>query len=388
VARKFTDKHVAALKPRDKQYAQPDPQQPGHYVRVNPTGSKSYVAVARDPRGKQVWTKIGDAKLMEIEEAREKARLVIKRVRDEQDKAGPKSFDYVANEWLLRHVDANGLRDEKEIRRILHKHILPAWGGREFESVRLDDVTTLTDTVEDESGTRTADKVLEAMSSISHWYEKRRENYTSPIIRGMRRYKTAEHARDRILNDDEIRKLWNAAETANGYGALVRLLLLTGQRLSKVIAMRWDEIDADGVWHIPAEKREKGNAKELVLPKLALDIINAQPRFDSNPYVLAGKSYSGHIAKVKTKLKSFRHATCFDNFRLHDLRRTARSLMSRAGVSPHTAERVLGHTIKGVEGTYDRYSYKDEKAHALRALASLIESIINPVADNVVRIAR
>ena len=69
---------------------------------------------------------------------------------------------------------------------------------------------------------------------------------------------------------------------------------------------------------------------------------------------------------------------------LHDLRRTARSLMSRAGVRPDISERVLGHVIKGVEGVYDRHSYTEEKAHALKALAGLIEKIINPPADNVV----
>ena len=69
---------------------------------------------------------------------------------------------------------------------------------------------------------------------------------------------------------------------------------------------------------------------------------------------------------------------------LHDLRRTARSLMSRAQVRPDIAERVLGHVIKGVEGVYDRHSYAEEKAHALKALAGLIERIVNPPAKNVV----
>ena len=65
-------------------------------------------------------------------------------------------------------------------------------------------------------------------------------------------------------------------------------------------------------------------------------------------------------------------------WRLHDLRRTARSLMSRAGIRPDIAERVLGHAITGVEGVYDRHSYREEKAHALRALAGLIENILRP----------
>jgi integrase len=63
---------------------------------------------------------------------------------------------------------------------------------------------------------------------------------------------------------------------------------------------------------------------------------------------------------------------------IHDLRRTARSLMSRAGVRPDIAERVLGHAIRGVEGVYDRHSYEDEKGEALNQLAALVERIINP----------
>ena len=68
---------------------------------------------------------------------------------------------------------------------------------------------------------------------------------------------------------------------------------------------------------------------------------------------------------------------------IHDLRRTARSLMARAGVRPDVAERVMGHAIQGVEGVYDRHHYREEKATALRKLASLIERIVNPV-ENVV----
>jgi integrase len=63
-------------------------------------------------------------------------------------------------------------------------------------------------------------------------------------------------------------------------------------------------------------------------------------------------------------------------WQLHDLRRTARSLMSRAGVRPDISERVLGHAIPGVEGVYDRYSYADEKADALNQLAALVEQIV------------
>ena len=63
---------------------------------------------------------------------------------------------------------------------------------------------------------------------------------------------------------------------------------------------------------------------------------------------------------------------------LHDLRRSARSLMSRAGVSADIAERVLGHVISGVRRTYDRFEYLDEKRDALERLAGLIDRILHP----------
>ncbi len=71
---------------------------------------------------------------------------------------------------------------------------------------------------------------------------------------------------------------------------------------------------------------------------------------------------------------------------LHDLRRTARSLMARAGVRSDVAERVLGHVLPGVEGIYDRHSYREEKADALAKLAGLIALILDPPAENVVPI--
>jgi integrase len=72
---------------------------------------------------------------------------------------------------------------------------------------------------------------------------------------------------------------------------------------------------------------------------------------------------------------------------IHDLRRTSRSLLSRAGVSSEHAERIMGHVIPGVEGTYDRHRYDDEKAAALAKLATLVDGIVN-LRENVVTMAK
>ncbi|MGB6769086.1 MAG: tyrosine-type recombinase/integrase [Methyloceanibacter sp.] len=388
MARKtLTEKGVAALKARSKLYAHPDPQLPGHYVRVTPAGSKSFVAVARDPRGKQVWITIGSAAHIGIAEARERAREAVLRIKAGEDRAGPQSFQSVTEEWLKRHVDAKGLRDAYEMRRVLTKHVSPEWAGRDFESIRRGDVAKLLDKVEDESGARTSDKALSVISGICHWYEKRHEDYVSPIIRGMKRYSSKEHARSRILSDEEIRAVWSLAPSIglpSSYLDIVKLALLTAQRREKVATMQWEDVSVDGTWSIPTTAREKNNAGALMLPDAAVEIIKRQPRFASNPYVFAGRDGS-HTRNFHGPRDALREALGKGtDWTLHDLRRTARSLMSRAGVRPDIAERVLGHTIRGVEGIYDQLSYREEKAHALRALAGVIENILRPPGEKVV----
>ena len=121
-----------------------------------------------------------------------------------------------------------------------------------------------------------------------------------------------------------------------------------------------------------------------MLPKAAIAIVQAQPRLGDNPFVFAGRGngpfrgFSQAKAAFDDKLPKG-----MPEWVLHDLRRTARSLMARAGVRPDIAERVMGHAIAGVEGVYDRHSYRDEKADALQRLASLLAIILNPPKTNV-----
>jgi integrase len=376
-SRQLTDAMVAKLPVKADRYTHADPQLPGHYVRVQPSGSKTFAVIMRDPRGKQVLHTIGSTTLHTIAESRELARDAIKAIKKGADRAPPQSFEAVSEQWLKRHVEKKGLRSHSAIRRCLNNHVLPSWGGRDFASINRADVAKLLDQVEDRAGPVAADFTLSVVRNICNWFEARNDNYMSPIAKKMRRSNPQERTRDRILSDDELRAVWKAAGENGTFGAFVRLLLLTGQRREKVAAMRWQDVAIDGTWTIPAEDREKGNAVELKLPDAALEIIKAQPRFASNPHVFAGRGdshFSGY-SKAKAALDAKVQIT---EWRLHDLRRTARSLMSCAGVRPDIAERVLGHAIKGVEGVYDRHSYREEKAHALRALAGLIESILAP----------
>ncbi len=381
--RSITDKGIRALKPRAKRYAHPDPELAGHYVRVQPSGAKSFCAVARSPTGKQIWTTIAAAETLTIAEARVRAREIMRRVRDGLPALEPKgeTFAVVAANWLVRHVDANGLRSAKEIRRLLNAHVLPVWKDREFAGIRKSDVAGLLDEVEDHHSARQADYVLSVVRSIMNWYATRSDDYSPPIARGMKRQKTASRAR--VLDDVELGAIWRAAEEQGGvFAGVVRLALLTAQRSRKVAAMQWTDI-VDGVWTVPKAAREKDTGDALKLPSMALDIIEAQPRFASNPHVFPARVGAGPFVGFGTAKAAF-DAKLPDAMRpwvIHDLRRSARSLMGRAGVSSEHAERVLGHAIGGVEAIYDRYTYFHEKADALQRLAALVDGIVHPQAN-------
>ena len=170
----LTDNMVTRLKPGPKRVTIPDPLMRGHYVRVTPTGSKSYVAVARDPVGKQVWATIGSTDHYSIDEARENARDAIKRIKAgldpfEPPPAKPDSFKAVAENYVERHVRANRLRSQAEIERILEQHVYPAWEDREFASIRRGDVTKLLDTLQTANGPSAADHALAIVRGLMNW---------------------------------------------------------------------------------------------------------------------------------------------------------------------------------------------------------------------------
>jgi integrase len=244
------------------------------------------------------------------------------------------------------------------------------------------DITALLDKVADRHGPRQSDYALATIRAICNWFERRNDDYRSPVAKGMRRVNAKEAERDRTLTDDEIRAVWSAA--SGPFGGIIKLCLLTAQRRDKVAEMKWSDI-IDGSWVIETEDREKGNADELVLPDLALSLIEAQPRFAGGAYVFAGRGerpFSGFL-KAKAALDK---ASGVADWTLHDLRRTARTLLSRVGVSENHAERVLGHAIGGVKGVYDRWQYREERRLALARIAKLIDGVVNP-RENVIRLA-
>jgi integrase len=391
----LTLKAIEALQPAvaGGRYDVADAIVPGFGVRVTDKGKKSYTLTARYPgSGNPTRRTIAAVGAIDLAQAREVARLWLIQIqagtdphvererRKSETLVKPSTFADIAEQFMTQHVRRNGLRSGNEIQRIFNKDLLPTWRDKEFASIRRGDVARLLDGIEARAPAH-ADHVLAVMSKLCNWYMAREESYTSPIVRGMRRTKPHERARERTLTDDDLRLFWQVSTKFGAYGRFLRTALLTAQRRAKVCTMQWSHIDDTGIWTIPAEPREKTNAKSLRLSRLAIDVIKSEPRHADCDFVFAGRgnvSING-FSKAKRQLDAAMTAAngvAIAPWTVHDLRRTARSLMARAGVRPDVSERVLGHAIQGVEGVYDRYSYNDEKAEALEKLAGLVERIV------------
>ena len=112
-----------------------------------------------------------------------------------------------------------------------------------------------------------ADRALAYLGSALNWYAGRDDDFTVPRLKGLKR--ASGRGRDRVLQDDEIRAVWKAAETNGVFGAVVRFLLLTGQRRGDVYGMTWTELDGD-TWTIPAVRMKADKKHEVPLTPLAV----------------------------------------------------------------------------------------------------------------------
>jgi integrase len=378
----------------------------GFGVRVTAAGARSFILNYR-LRGREHRLTIGAwpdwPVLKAVRQARDLRQRVDQGGNPLEDRVPPpamKTVSSVIDEFITRYVrnKEKPLRTADDIESAFNRLVKPRIGRLGVYELRRSHIAEMTDWIEDNAGPVMADKCRSYTRKALSWYAERDDqfNVTAAFVRVKPRANQKERARSRILSDDEIRIIWPVLGRSGTFGAIVKMLLLTGQRRDEVAHMSHNEIDRDGIWVIPAERYKTKRANHVPLSKAALALIKSQPKSGDCDLIFPSRSktpYSG-FTKSKAKLDKDVFAAmktqqeCAEieplpKWTLHDLRRTAKTLMVRAGVRPDISERVLGHVIAGVEGTYDRYSYADEKRDALEKLAAMIERILNPVRSNV-----
>lgn len=366
-----------------------DSERAGFGLQVTATGHQSYVCQYRvGTRSRRMSLKDG----LTLIEARREAKKLLGDVargldpletRRKANAAATDTLQAIAEEYVRR--EGRSLRSIDQRVATLTRLVYPKLGARPINDIKRSEIVRLLDRIEDENGPRMADDVLAVIRRIMSWHASRSDEFRSPIVRGMARTKPKERARQRILTDDEIRAVWTAAEAHKGvFGPLVQFLLTTAARRTEASGMSRAEL-VGGVWTIPERRYKTGLQLALPLSRLAIRALERLPILGDGKMVFTTDGRHAFSGFSKGK-RAFDKACGVDGWTLHDLRRTARSLMSRAGVSADIAERCLGHVLLGVRGVYDRHAYFDEKKRAFDALSTLLQSIFHP-AENVISFA-
>ena len=180
----------------------------------------------------------------------------------------PDTVEAVAKQFVELHCRrANRPRTIEGTQQLLDLHVLPRWRRRLIKDITRRDVLDLLDGIVESGRPVAANRVLTAIRKLFNWAMERDIIASSPCA-GVTP-PTSEQSRDRVLTDAELRDVWLAADTLGGpFAALVKLLLLTGQRRDEVATMTWSEVDLDArLWVLPRERSKNGKPHDIPLSR-------------------------------------------------------------------------------------------------------------------------
>lgn len=381
--RSLTDRGLKSLKASEKSYLRKDGLVEGLCVRVAPTGLKSFQLRAFGPDGRQRTVTLGRYPALSLADARRAAKTTRAKIHaGEGMKKRPSVAERrrVHDAGRLRAISerfvAFKLKEGKRPQTVtyyegtLRRYILDDIGDRAIKDITRTDIRRLLDRYADRPAV--ARSIWSTMSALFNYAVDRDLLDISPII-SMRGPKPAA-SRDRVLTDAEIAAIWKACGSLQIYGAMVRFLLLTGQRLGQVRQMAWQDIEGD-IWHVRGETTKSRSAAEVPLPWTARAILRTiEPESD----VVFGGRFGGPIKGLSKLKRSLDEASGVQDWRLHDLRRTQATGLARLGVAESLIERIQlrsGQSIGMIAQVYNRFSYLDEKRTALAQWATTVRRI-------------
>jgi integrase len=401
---------IANLKPRSDRYEKSDPGCRGLRVVVFPSGHKSFIAryrfkglpckltlgsciaerdVAESDAAPELDTPLSLAaarslcaeKLRQAKGGKTNPAAEKRQKRQQQHAAKAASFAAVAEEFLRR--EGPRLRTLGQRKADLGL-LFAALGQQPIEQITRAQFVRQFDFIEDQRGPVRANRAMMAVKRLLNWHSGRVDNYISVLTRTPARISISRRARSHVPSDTELQAIVLAAERDEGiFGRYLLFTLLTACRRGESAGLRRSELSPDGrTWVIPGSRYKNGRDCLVPLSTKAQAIIQSMPVRAGGDYVFDeksnGKSPLRSFAFSKAKLEV---ASGTRGWRIHDTRRAARTLLSRAGIAADISEMCLGHSLSGVRATYDRWSFEAEKRHAFEALARMVEDIARPPAD-------
>lgn len=366
---RLNEKNATDFKPKAERYEVRDTIVRGLILRVGKKGDKVWEVIVSNG-AKRKRHRLGMFPALSVKEARrvaeEKKQERISIGAGIQEKTVADLFDsYKASKSPI-------MRAWRDV-----ESVWVNWASDRIGHVRLTDVTfhhgrDLRDYVSGQSSPLRGGAVIRYLRPMFSWAENEGLIPVNPWA-GLKAGATS-MPRDRILNTEEWSSVWDASFTEDyPFGPFLRTLMLSAQRLDNVASIRWDEIDGD-IWTIPREKvkstkPEKARAHEVPLSGALIEIIESQPPIGPYVFTTLGDRPIRPGSKLKNRLSAIADVS---NWQLHDIRRSAATIMTTEKVSRFIVERVLAHKDNSVTAVYDRSSYRDEKREALEVLAESV----------------
>lgn len=404
----LTDRKIATFT-TGRRVDLPDEQVPGLALRVTPAGAKTWAVryrVGGGRAGRLRRLTLGTYPRMKLQKARKEAMAALRAVDGGADPATEKRTQRLGEtvgDLAKDYIEKYAKKFKKswpDDDRMLNAEVLPHWKARKVRELTRRDVRQLIEAIAERGSPITANRCLALVRKMLNFAIE--QDWIEANVASLIQRPGQERSRDRVLNDDEIRMVWEAcADERPAMCALMRLRLVTAQRGGELASITWNEID--GAWlTLRAAATKNKRAHRVYLTKLAREILATVPRVhdewvfagrtDRAPMGDAKKAGSRIGARVLEALQADDATVETFDFRAHDLRRTAATRMAESGIAQSTIAKVLNHAEGGPRATqvYNRYEYDREKQVALETWSRDLRRILSrlPKSSTVVDIAR
>jgi integrase len=366
---------------------------PGFGLRIRDGGSKTWIFQYKLGT-KQRRLVLGKATALSADDARKIAEKLHAKTKLGEDPAGERHTARAnasetfgaAVELFLAHQKARlRPRSYPDLERHLTVHS-KALHGLQLAKITRRDIATCITAVAQNSGMVTGNRVRTSLSSLFSWAMQQGMAEANPVIGTARNQETP---RARVLEPAELRVIWNALG-ADDFGAILKLLALTGQRAGEIAGLSWSEVKDDRIV-LPGERTKNHRPHTVPLSGAARAILAAQPRRPGRDLVFgsgAGPFSGWSNSKTRLDVRIEETAGKLPHWTPHDFRRTAATMMAEIGIQPHVIEAILNHVSghkSGVAGVYNRAA---EKRTALDLWAEHLTGIIEGRDSNVTPLRR
>ena len=355
-----------------------DERLPNFGLRVRASGARTWTVSYRASSGLNRRVVLGSAAELTPAQAFRAAQDILAKIRLGTDVVGEKQAkrDKAAETFglhLARYLEAKRAklapRSMVELERFLNVYAAP-WHRRPITEIDRRAVAVRLSEIARKHGPGASNRFRAAVSGYLGWLTREGLAESNPVAATNKQPENG--ARSRTLSDPELAAIWKAADNGTQYGAILRVLMLTGARRNEIGGLRRSEIEDDLIT-LPPERTKSGRQHFIPLSAAALEIIKAQPRREGRDHIFGNGEDSGFSGWSKSKRELL---VAVDNWVPHDFRRCLSTWSNEHGAEPHLVEAQLGHVLQGVAATYNLATHLPARRRLLERWAEHLGEVV------------